>query len=365
MSWVITKKDIPEISLGAKFLSCGGGGDTKTVEYLLLSIMKDTDMIVVKTFMDIMNEWIVPVAVAGSTILYSEDLPSGTEIGQTLKLYEEVTGSNADAVISIEIGGMNGLVPLVAALERNLPVIDGDGMGRAFPLLEMTSFFHTQTSYIPFVALSGEETIIVRDHHGFEEKYQSFLSENYGFMHIACYGMYGQHMKAAMIPGTLKLASEIGKAIGSGSIEDKGQSLRTLFSNSVYGNLEVIFKGRISAIKRWFAKEVLVGSCHLDGQGSFHGQLADVYYQNEFLSIRLSRETCITAPNLIIFVHHETWLPVSVSEIREGILVNVLTVPVPSIFLTKEMRRLTGPQNFDIPNEFIKKGGVLFDEDWD
>lgn len=92
MGWVITKKDIPDISLGAKFLSCGGGGETKTVEYLLLSIMKDSDMIVVKTIMEIMNEWIVPVAMVGSTVLFNEDLPSGSETGQTLKLYEAITG---------------------------------------------------------------------------------------------------------------------------------------------------------------------------------------------------------------------------------------------------------------------------------
>lgn len=358
MGWVITKKDIPDISLGAKFLSCGGGGETKTVEYLLLSIMEDSDMIVVKTIMEIMNEWIVPVAMVGSTVLFNEDLPSGSETGQTLKLYEEITEKKTDAVISIEIGGMNGLIPLLIALERNLPVIDGDGMGRAFPKLEMSSFYHSQTSIFPLVAYSREETLIVHEPHQLEEKLQSFLIENNGFGHIACYGMNGRQMKPAMIPGTLKLVRDIGKTLSEGSVEEKIQSLQTLFSNSVYGRLQVLFKGRISVIRRWFSKEVLVGSCHLDGNESFHGKTAVVYYQNEFLSFLILREKSFTTPDLIIFVDYETGLPLSVSEIREGMYVLALTVQAPSVFHTKEMRRLTGPENLDIPDEFFQAGGV-------
>ncbi len=86
----------------------------KQFEYLLLSVMKDSDMIVVKTMVEMMKEWVVPVAMVGSAVLSDEDLPSGTELSQTLQLYETVTKKNTDAVISIEIGGINGLIPLLA-----------------------------------------------------------------------------------------------------------------------------------------------------------------------------------------------------------------------------------------------------------
>ncbi|XJZ27028.1 DUF917 domain-containing protein [Bacillota bacterium Lsc_1132] len=362
MGWIITKKDIPEMSLGAKFLSCGGGGDTKTVEYLLLSIMTDSDMIVVKTIVDILNEWIVPVAIAGSTVLFNEDLPTGSEMGQTLQLYESITKKTADAVISIEMGGINGLIPLLVAIERGLPVIDGDGMGRAFPKLEMTSFFHSQVDRFPLVVLSGNNTLMVQNPQQFHEKFQSFLLNNDGYGHIAGYGMHGQQMKAAMIPGTLKLARDIGRVLSSGEVHRKLESLKILFSNSVYGNMEVVFMGRISSIHRWFESGVLVGTCHLDGQRSYHGEIADVYFQNEFLSMQVAREMRFTTPDLLIFVHYETGFPVSVSDIREGMVVFALTVSAPSVFYTKEMIGLTGPKGFDIPVAF--NGGVPLYENW-
>jgi len=367
MSWVITKKDIPFLSLGAKFLSCGGGGETKTVEYLLLSVMEDSDMIVVKTIVELMKEWIVPVAMVGSSVLSNEDLPSGTEVVRTLELYETITGKNTDAVISIEIGGINGLTPLVAALERNIPVIDGDGMGRAFPDLEMTTFFDSHVPLFPLAAVSECEDLLVSDQSQFEGNFHSFILENNGYCHVACYGMNGSQMKAAMVPGTLKLARDIGEALVNGSLQAKLQSLRILFSNSVYGEMKVVFWGRITSIHRWFDNDVLVGSCHLSGQWANHGQSADVYFQNEFLSITSGKKGSAT-PDLIVFLHCETGLPLSVSDIREGMLLSVLVIPAPSKLYTKDLLRTAGPTSFGIPKEFSPAGKEMegpYNENWD
>jgi hypothetical protein len=43
------------------------------------------------------------------------------------------------AVMSLEIGGGNGIQPLMAAGHLGLPVVDADTMGRAHPEAQMTS----------------------------------------------------------------------------------------------------------------------------------------------------------------------------------------------------------------------------------
>ena len=43
--------------------------------------------------------------------------------------------------MSIEIGGMNGIDPLLTAAVLELPVVDADLMGRAFPELQVCSNF--------------------------------------------------------------------------------------------------------------------------------------------------------------------------------------------------------------------------------
>lgn len=39
--------------------------------------------------------------------------------------------------MSVEIGGINSIEPLILGAELGLPIVDCDGMGRAFPELDM------------------------------------------------------------------------------------------------------------------------------------------------------------------------------------------------------------------------------------
>ena len=48
---------------------------------------------------------------------------------------ERLTGRKVAALMSAEIGGSNGLLPISWAARIGLPVVDADGMGRAFPLV--------------------------------------------------------------------------------------------------------------------------------------------------------------------------------------------------------------------------------------
>ena len=49
----------------------------------------------------------------------------------------------------IEAGGVNSLLPLALAARLGLPVIDADGMGRAFPELQMVTFHSGRCSCNP------------------------------------------------------------------------------------------------------------------------------------------------------------------------------------------------------------------------
>ena len=49
------------------------------------------------------------------------------------EVLKEVIGRNATHLSPAEIGGINSLVPFINAVYVSLPVIDGDGEGRAFP----------------------------------------------------------------------------------------------------------------------------------------------------------------------------------------------------------------------------------------
>ena len=82
----------------------------------------------------------LPVGMMSAPTVMIEKLPSAESVG------EAVTAVTALArylerkpthIACIETGDVNSTVSFVAAAELGLPIIDGDGMGRAFPELQM------------------------------------------------------------------------------------------------------------------------------------------------------------------------------------------------------------------------------------
>jgi DUF917 family protein len=65
--------------------------------------------------------------------------------------------------MSLEIGGGNSIQPFMAAAMLDLPVIDGDCMGRAFPEAQMTSFaIHDLRMYPLTLADVRDNAVVVR-----------------------------------------------------------------------------------------------------------------------------------------------------------------------------------------------------------
>ena len=69
-----------------------------------------------------------------------ELLPSLEDPAIAVRAFERELDVTVDALVSFEVGGGNSLVPIQAAALLDLPLIDGDGMGRALPEAQMMTF---------------------------------------------------------------------------------------------------------------------------------------------------------------------------------------------------------------------------------
>jgi DUF917 family protein len=367
MSWQIKKEDIPLLAIGAKILSCGGGGDTKTVQSLLMSIMSDEDTITVLSISDVKDEWIAAFGMMGSTVLYDENIPSGQEGVQVLKMYESATQRKVAALIPIEIGGINALTPLVTAVQTKLPVVDGDGMGRAFPELSMTTFHLLGIPLSPMALQTHNESTFIpnwEDDQNTAELAVDFTVRNGGFAHIICFAAGGRKMKTSMIPGSLNLIRRLGSTVTKEApLSQKVEDMICVFENSVYGRPLQIIIGVVSEVNRWFEKESLIGNFVVDGRSSFSNKRIEIEFKNEFISIKEDKYIC-TTPDLIIILNEENMLPYNVSEIQVGLPVIVFAVHCPNILGTKEILEQVGPENFDLDVSYKPLIGVSDHETW-
>src|SRR5919109_3175352 len=78
-----------------------------------------------------------PAAMMGAPTVMVEKLPRGDEIVHAFEGLQAYLGKPISAVTPIEAGGLNSTTPFIVAASLGLPLVDADGMGRAFPEIQM------------------------------------------------------------------------------------------------------------------------------------------------------------------------------------------------------------------------------------
>ncbi|KZT70497.1 hydantoinase [Daedalea quercina L-15889] len=142
-SWVLSELDLEWIAEGCGVMGTGGGGSTYPPYLMARQKMRDGKEIIVVDPDDIPEDaWFLRVMFMGSPSVSSERLQGGTELPSAIKALTTYMGLNLDkdvyGVISDEIGGGNGLEPMIVAATMGRAVLDADLMGRAYPNLYQT-----------------------------------------------------------------------------------------------------------------------------------------------------------------------------------------------------------------------------------
>src|SRR6266568_2890100 len=122
------------LARGCAVLGAGGGGDP----YLgLLQALQATEIFGPAPLVDLDelpdDSLIMPCGAIGAPTVSIEKIENGDEGARLRDHLEHMTGRRVAALMSAEIGGANGLLPISWAARMGLPVVDADGMGRAFP----------------------------------------------------------------------------------------------------------------------------------------------------------------------------------------------------------------------------------------
>ena len=349
--------DLAPLSLGAAILGTGGGGDP-TIGRLALQrqIARHGPPLVIS--LDSLDDdaFVIPIGMSGSPAVALEKLISESFADSVLRRYERLMGRAVDAVIPFEIGGVNSLIPLLTACATGLPVIDADGMGRAFPSLERTSFAISGVSHFPLVIINERsETVIVEAPTPLrgEQIIRTALVELGGACVSAKYPMSGRQVKHSAIAGSLSHAAGLGRAVLAARADKADPfaailSFLTRQSPPVYGR--VLVEGKITDISRDMVGGYNIGAGSLDKDD---GDRIDFSFQNEFLVLRRNRILLAVVPDLICFLDRETAEPITCETLRYGQRVTVIGVRAAAPFRTSAGLAAAGPRSFGLPYDYV------------
>lgn len=353
----IDLNDTRDFARGAAFLGTGGGGDPYIGRLLLEQALKRSGPAEVIS-VDALEEdaLVIPIAGMGAPTVIIEKLIGFAEGERVLRTLEARLGRNANAIMSAEIGGLNALYPVAIAAHLGLPVVDADGMGRAFPELQMVSFNIFCERSAPAVMCDEHgDTVMIEseDNHRVERLARATVVPMGGLCMMALYPMDGAAVKRCAIRDTLSLAIGIGRAIG-GARREQSDPFEALFgylrTTEYYRHCRLLFDGKIVDLKRETLKGWATGHAIIE---DFAGrERLTVTFRNEYLRAQREQRTVAIVPDLITILDRETAEPITTENLKYGQRVKAVGASVPAIMRSARALEVWGPGAFGFDEPF-------------
>jgi DUF917 family protein len=348
--------EIEDIALGAALLGAGGGGDPYVGKLVAMGAVKECGPVTLLEPDEVPDDaLVVPIAMMGAPTILSEKAIGGSEYQTLFDIVSKFCGKAIDAFMPIEAGGVNSMLPIAASARLGLPMVDVDGMGRAFPELQMVTFTIGGISATP-MALTDEKgnsaifnTITNK---WTEELARAVTMSCGGSVSVSLYSMEGRMMKKYGVKGIVTRCQKLGAAIRKVKNIDAADGTPEKNFLSFSEGIR-LFKGKIADVLRETKGAFNFGRVILEGIGDCKGQKASVTFQNENLCAEVKGRIVATTPDLICLVDTETFTPVPTDALKYGKRVMVVGLPCFPLWRTDAGLKLVGPRYFGIDTDYI------------
>ena len=343
---LIDEAALDDITLGSTVLGSGGGGDPYVGMLLARDAIARHGAVRLLGIDEVPDEANVAfIAGIGAPGVLVEKLPRAAEYERVLQELQRFTGLTFDYVCPAEAGGLNAVTPFATAAVSGVPVVDADGMGRAFPHLEMVTPTLHGGSATPFVMV---------DEHGntmFLESASNAWAESYARAAVlasganaamALYPMTGAQAKKWLVRGALTTAQDLGRAI---------RQAREAHTSPVEAVLAMqdgilLFTGKVEEVERRNERGWTIGQAHLSGIDDYRDRRMTIHFQNENLAAERDGVFVVTSPDLIMAMEIDTGQPIPAEEIRYGYRVAVIGLPADAHWRTGAGIDVAGPRRF-------------------
>ncbi|TMR92563.1 DUF917 domain-containing protein [Nonomuraea basaltis] len=354
----LTLSSLRDLSEGAAVLGTGGGGDPYVGRLLVEQQLRAGRTIRVIDVDELPDDALVlPCALMGAPTVFWEKLPGPEGITTAMRTLEAHLGRKAAATMPIECGGFNSMIPLLLGAETDLPVVDADGMGRAFPELQMETFAVMGVSGSPMSIASdhGDAGIInAVDNKRMERLARAMTVQMGGSAYICDYPMDAATVRRTAVPRTLTLARRIGETLRMARDQHHNpfEALTAMLADTIYSHGLVLFRGKVIDIDRRTVDGFARGKVRLAAMEDPDDTM-EISFQNEHLVARRNGELAAIVPDLICTLNSETGSPVTTEALSFGQRLTVYAISTPAIMRTPEALDCFGPPGFGLSELYI------------
>jgi uncharacterized protein len=359
----ISLDDIALIARGAAVLGTGGGGDPYIGRLMAEQAVRAGGPVRLVDAGDLPDDAVVfPVAMMGAPTVMVEKIPTTDQIGASITLLSRFLGRPVPHVACAEVGGVNSMVPIVAASQLGLPLVDADLMGRAFPELQMVL---PTLAGLPGTPMSiadekGNVGILDTVDNPWSERLARVLTIEMGCSAIISnVVLSGAEVKEHAVLGSLSWCRRIGAAVERARRERR--SAVDAVVEAVGGRL--VFTGKVTDVARRTATGFARGTATLApmaaGRSDGPRNTLELEFQNEHLLATRHRDgepprVEVSTPDLIIVLDAETGEPITTEALRFGQRVSVVGAPCDERWHSEAGLALVGPRYFGYDTDAVR-----------
>jgi DUF917 family protein len=344
--WRVDEDTLESIALGAGILGTGGGGNPYVAKlWAKAELARGARFDVVDPIEVPDAAWIAGSGGIGAPTVSIEKLRRGDEEFRALRTLADHLRVEFSATVPMEVGGGNSIRPLIAAAQAGLPMVDADGMGRAFPELQMVTYFIYGVPACPAAIADDKGNTAVfttaSSPRHLERLARTLTIEMGGTAGMALAPMSGAQLKRTAIPRTMSAARDVGAAV---------RAARQAHADCVEAVLmatggQLLLVGKITDVERRTTSGFARGRLALQGSGPYANTM-QIEFQNENLVALVDGQPLVTVPDLICIMAIDDTEPITTELLRYGQRVAVVGIPCHPMLNTPAALAVVGPRAF-------------------
>ncbi|KAK8055364.1 hypothetical protein PG993_000591 [Apiospora rasikravindrae] len=391
--WLLSETDLDWITTGCYILGTGGGGSPYQHMLRLRELLRAGVTVRIISPWDLRDDDVVACGGGKGSPQISIEKPYGNEILESQKELYEYLKVKPTAVISLEIGGGNGLQGLIlgASTNMDIPAVDGDWMGRAYPVSHQTTpvVYEKKATMIPSCISDGNGKVLLmtkaRTELDAERAFRAALSTMGSHVGCAKGPVRGADTKRWVVENTVSLAWRIGRAVARARVANQIDAVAESIVEEVGGakSARVLFRGKIVGVERVtkmghaYGEVTIESTAAATGEISMHdGKTARaaerlvIPFKNENIyakkvsaggygNLSLSPEQILAiVPDLVCVIDAQNGEAIGTQEYRYGLLVVVIGITASEKWTsTQRGVDIGGPKGFGFGDlEYVPLG---------
>lgn len=350
MKRLLDLDSLRSMARGCAVLGAGGGGDPYRGMLQAMQATEDFGPVPLVDAGELPGDsLIMPCGGIGAPTVSIEKFGNGDEGCRLRDQLEFVTGHPVSALMPAEIGGSNGLLPVSWAARMRLPLLDADGMGRAFPEVPQVTMHLVGISPSPAVMTDERGNLIVFrtiTGHWMERLERAAAVEFGGDSASTEYSFTAAQASEATVRNSVSLAIRIGEAIARAEDAPVDALMAEI------GAFRLVI-GKVSDVERRTTSGFVRGSVVIEGLGEDAGRLIRLELQNENLVALERGEVLASVPDLISVLDSHTADPIVTERIRYGQRVTVIAFACDPVWRTERGIEVAGPRAFGYDFDYV------------